>query len=540
MFAAAPPAVKRYPVRMRPPTSFALPDAEGGVRQFPPGGPVLLALVKEDCDTCNLTLPLLESLHRASGDGLDVWVAVQKRDDIPVLRERHDLTMPLLDDDELDLSYDADIDTVPTLFLYDKSNSCEIETYGFDKHEWREISNEAMTLAGREGGAIGVDWDALPEQRPGCGARNYEPGVYERLAAKRSGDLLSRLVEIGADDDIYEFAYAQGYTDGFPVVPPTRERVWRMLQGTTRDPQEQVAVVPPNLAPLTVEKAAINAVMAGAKPEYFPAILTLVEIACGERFNIHGVLATTMGATPVGVFNGPIRDRIGMNYAHNALGQGNRANATIGRALRLCARNVGGSQPGGTDRATQGGPHRLTSNFAENEAASPWPSLAVERGFEPDQDVATLMAMSGGPNTFVDQTSRSARQLAGSFALALAGLQDPKSPTSDTLVVVSPDHAGIFGRDGWSKDDVRECIMEDTAVPLRERLRSDTAGSGLPPNIIERFGGEAALDRPVAKFQKPENIILVVAGSASAKFSSIVGGWAGGAYSTPTSAVVGE
>ena len=524
---------------MRAPTNFALPDAEGGLRQFPPAGPVLLALVKEDCDTCNLTLPLLESLHRASSDGLDVWVAVQKRDDIDVLRERHDLTMPLLDDDDLDLSYDADIDTVPTLFLYDRSNRCEIETYGFDKHEWREISAEAMTLAGREGEPIGVDWDALPAQRPGCGARNYEPGVYERLAARRSGDLLSRIVEVGGDDDIYEFAYAQGYTDGFPVVPPTRERVWRMLQGTTRDPQEEIAVVPPNLAPITVEKAAINAVLAGAKPEYLPAILTLVEIARTESFNIHGVLATTMGATPVGIFNGPIRDRIGMNYAHNALGQGNRANATIGRALRLCARNVGGSQPGGTDRATQGGPHRMTSNFAENEAASPWESLAVERGFEPDQDVATLIALSGGPNTFVDQTSRTARQLAGSFALALAGLQDPKSPTSDTLIVVSPDHAGIFGRDGWSKADVRECIMEDTSVPLRERIRNERSGAGLPPNIIERFGGEAALDRPVAKFQKPENIILVVAGSAAAKFSTILGGWAGGVYSTPTSAVVG-
>ena len=110
----------RYHTRMRPPTSFALPDADGAVRHFPPSGPVLLALVKEDCETCNLTLPLLESLHRATGDDLDVWVAVQKRDDIPVLRERHELTMPLLDDDDLDLSYDADIDTVPTLFLYDE------------------------------------------------------------------------------------------------------------------------------------------------------------------------------------------------------------------------------------------------------------------------------------------------------------------------------------------------------------------------------------------------------------------------------------
>ena len=109
---------------MHPPTEFALRDANGVEMHFPPDGPVLLALVKEDCDTCNLTLPLLESVHRATDDGLDVWVAVQKHDDIAVLKERHDLTMPLLDDDALDLSYDTDIDTVPTLFLYDEQRNC--------------------------------------------------------------------------------------------------------------------------------------------------------------------------------------------------------------------------------------------------------------------------------------------------------------------------------------------------------------------------------------------------------------------------------
>ena len=528
-------------IPMRAPVAFTLPDADGQPHHFPRGGaarPCLLAIVKEDCDTCNLTLPLIETLHRDAGDGLDVLVAVQKREDIGVLRERHSLTMPLLDDDALDLSFEADIDTVPSLFLYDGAASVSIETFGFDRHEWRELSREAMSLAGT-GGEPGIDWDALPVQRPGCGARNYEPGVYEKLQARKSGDLMARVVELADSADVHEFTYEQGYTDGFPVVPPTSERVWRMLQGTSRDPQEVVAVVPPNLAPITVEKTAINAVLAGAKPEHLPAIITLVEIACSESFNIHGVLATTMGATPVGIFNGPVRDRIGMNYGGNALGQGNRANAAIGRALRLCARNVGGSRPGGTDRATQGGPHRLTMNFAENEAASPWESLAVEKGFEPGDDVATLIALSGGPNTFADERSRTARQLAGSLALALAPMQDPKSPMADTLVVVSPDHAGIFARDDWSKQNVRECIMEDTAIPLKRRIRDEVSGAGLPPSIIQRFGGEAALDRPVSKFANPEQIILVVAGSPAAKFSTILGGWAAGVYSTPTSKRIG-
>ena len=524
---------------MHPPTKFSLRNADGQEMQFPPQRPVLLALVKEDCETCNLTLPLLEAVHRATDDGLDVWVAVQKSDDIPILKDRHDLTMPLLDDDALDLSYETDIDTVPTLFLYDEQQNCTLQTFGFDKHEWREIASESMALAGRPDGDTAIDWDSLPVQRPGCGARNYEPGVYERLQAIKSGDLLSRLVDLAARDDIHEFMYEQGYTDGFPVVPPTRERVWQMLQGTTRDPQAEVAIMPPNLAPITVEKIAINAVMAGAKPEYMPSIITLVEIACTESFNIHGVLATTMGATPVGIFNGPIRDRIGMNYLHGALGSGNRANAAIGRALRLCARNVGGSLPGGTDRATQGGPHRLTMNFAENEDANPWDSLAVERGFAPTDDVATLMAMSGGPATIADERSRDGRGMAGTLAMSMSCMQDPKSPMVDTLVVLSPDHAGIFGRSGWSKDDVRECIMEETSVPLKYRLRSEDAGCGLPPEIVERFGGEAALDMPIAKFRDKSNIILVVAGSSAAKFSTILGGWAGGVYSTPTSAKIG-
>ena len=118
-------------------------------------------------------------------------------------------------------------------------------------------------------------------------------------------------------------------------------------------------------------------------------------------------------------------------------------------------------------------------------------------------------------------------------------MQDPKSPLVDTLVVLSPDHAGIFGRSGWTKDDVRECIMEETAIPLKDRLRSDDAGCGLPADIVERFGGEAALDTPVAKFRDKSNIILVVAGSPAAKFSTILGGWAGGVYSAPTSAKIG-
>jgi hypothetical protein len=511
---------------MHPPTKFSLLDANGQEQQFPPDGPVLLALVKEDCDTCNLTLPLLEAVHRATEDGLDVWVAVQKTDDIPVLKERHDLTMPLLDDDALDLSYETDIDTVPTLFLYDEEQNCTLQTFGFDKHEWREIASESMELAGRSGADTAIDWESLPEQRPGCGARNYEPGVYERLQAIKSGDLLSRLVDLASSDDIHEFMYDQGYTDGFPVVPPTRERVWKMLQGTPRDPQDEVAIVPPNLAPITVEKVAINAVMAGCKPEYLPVVITAIEACVTEEFNAHGVWATTMGAAPAIVVNGPIRHHIGMNMRLGALGQGNRANASIGRAVRLVMRNVGGAKPAGTERSTLGTPMKYTLSFAEWEERSPWEPMHVEKGFDPDDSVVTVFPATSGPQLMVDQTARTARSLTGILGLTMAAVGNPRTPTGHVLFVVCPEHADTIWRDRWSKQQVRDYILEVTSMPLRDRLATPDA-SGIEPSQFGPDGptGEQ-LDKLYSKFRGPEFIHMVVAGSEAGKFSAVLGGWA--------------
>src|SRR5205085_7061790 len=157
-------------------------------------------------------------------------------------------------------------------------------------------------------------------------------------------------------------------------------RVLRMLQGTTRAADEVVAVVPPDLVECTVEKVAVNAVMAGCKPEYLPVVLAAVEAACTNEFNAHGLLATTYFSGPMVVVNGPVTRAIGMNSGVNALGQGNRANATIGRALQLVVRNVGGGRPGEVDRATLGQPGKYTFCFAEDEAGSPWEPLSVERG----------------------------------------------------------------------------------------------------------------------------------------------------------------
>src|SRR5205807_7246102 len=190
--------------------------------------------------------------------------------------------------------------------------------------------------------------------------------------------------------DPVEAGFGGGWSDGLPVVPPTPERVLRMLEGTRRAPGEVVAVVPPDYAECTVEKAAISAVMAGCRPEYLPVVLTAVEAACTDEFNIHGILATTYFVGPVVIVNGPIAGAIGMNSGVNALGQGNRANATIGRALQLVIRNVGGGRPGGADRATLGNPGKYTFCFAEDEERSPWEPLAVERGLRSGTSAVTL------------------------------------------------------------------------------------------------------------------------------------------------------
>ena len=187
------------------------------------------------------------------------------------------------------------------------------------------------------------------------------------------------------------------------------------------------------------------------------------------KFNIHGVMATTMGASPVIVVNGPIREKIGMNMKLSALGQGNRANATIGRALRLVIRNIGGAVPGGTERPTLGNPMKFTMCFAEWEERSPWEPLHVERGFAADENVVTLFCMTSGPTLVVDQTSLEASQLASSMAMSLESTHHPKSyMSSDTLLVVCPEHVDTIMRTtGYTKQRLKDEILEATRRPTQ-------------------------------------------------------------------------
>jgi peroxiredoxin len=522
---------------------FTLETSGGAQKGFPGGRPALLCFVKEDCPTCGLSMPLIEAAFRAFGKSLDVLAIGQDREGNETLVGRYSLGVPMLDDSELKVSFKYGVEIVPTIVLADAEGAEQRRFIGFGKRDWQDLYAEMARIT--KLAAPRIDWTIYPDSRPGCGSKSCEPGIAERLQAEAEGSpIRARRIEIADQDDVFEFMFDQGLTDGLPVVPPTPERVIRMLRGTRRDAQEVIGMVAPNYAPLTIEKIAINAVMAGCKPEYLPVVIAAAEVICVPEFCIHGLTATTYGATPIIVVNGPIRHKIGMNSGINVLGQGNRANATIGRAIKLIVRNVGGGRPGEVERATFGSASKYTCCFAENEERSPWEPLHVERGFAASDSVVTCFGLESGPHQIADQTSRTARALAGSLGLGAEASWHPKTHNfGDVLMVISPEHGDTIGRDRWSKEQVREQMQKVTMRPLRELLPTDDYGGlgALPDQVKQKTRSEAELSKLVPKFASTKNIHMVVAGGPAGKFSVMFGGWASGIYgSIPTSRKIEE
>jgi thiol-disulfide isomerase/thioredoxin len=506
--------------------AFLLTDAAGADASFPTGRPALICFVKEDCPTCQVAMPVLNALFGAFGGEVDFFVAGQTQAGNELLTETFRPGFSILDDSRLKVSFAYDIDTVPSLFLADADGTLTRSLIGFVRDEWQAL---AVELGGSEGVQPELDWQSLPEWRPGCGSLSVDPLIADKLRAEaENSPLRARRIEIATADDPFEFMFDQGFSDGLPLVPPSPERVMRMLSGTSRDPQEVLGVMPPNMGDVTVEKLAINSVMAGAKPEYMPVIITAIEAILTEAYNIHGVMATTMGASPVLVINGPVREQIGMNMKLGALGQGNRANATIGRAVRLAIRNLGGARPGGTERSTLGNPMKFTMCFAEHEERNPWEPLHVERGFEPSDSVVTVFTMTSGPTLIVDQDSRKASQLAGSFGLGLESAFHPKAHfATEVLLVVCPEHVDTLIRDGYDKAAIRQRVQEVTARPLAELVENEVSAVGFKRAAFEAMDEEAR-QRRLPKFKSPDDIHLVVAGSDAVKFSGAFHGWATG------------
>jgi len=469
----------------------------------------LLAIVKRDCPTCELTAPVLAEL--AARGGLTVFTQ-----DDPTFPEA---VASRVDDTDLAISHQLKVEIVPTLIRMEHGREID-RTYGWDRAEWERVTRHANLGPG------------LPAMRPGCGAKNVEPGVIEKLKV-RFGEtgLIARPVIIGGAEDEIEAMFDRGWSDGLPLVPPTPERVLRMLSGTARDPREVVGICPPDLAPATVEKIAINAVMAGCKPEYLPTVLAAVEAVLDEPFCMHGVLATTMFVGPVVVVNGPVRRQIGMNALGNALGQGNRANATIGRAVQLVVRNVGGGRPREVDRATLGSPGKYTYCFAEDEEGSSWEPLSTERGVARGKSAVTVFA-GFGLQGIVDQKSREPESLVRSFVGSLKAIHNIKlTGGPDAMIVVCPEHARTFRAAGWSKQRLYDelyarCEFDGADVVMGAHGMAE----GAPPSVV---------GTKVKKF-RPGGLLIVRAGGGAGMFSGIIGGWSAGGASLPVTKEVRE
>ena len=522
--------------------AFTLTDADGHQQPFDDvtGHPAtLLFFVKHDCATCDLTAPVVERVFQGlSPAGLRVLAVSQSGpDDTLAFVRRHGLSLPIVLDRELEVSAAYGFDAVPAFVLTDAQRTVLGSFEEWSKTDCANLVALAADRCKTHSPVFGSDDQPLPEQRPGCASRVHDPDIARQLAVRRGAARLgARRLRISATrEDEFEFLDGRGLTDGLPVVPPTEGRVVRMLEATTRAASEVIAHVPPNLAPATVEKIAINAVMAGCKPEYLPVVLAAVEAACTDTFNLHGVLATTYFVGPVIVVNGPIRHEIGINSGRNAFGQGTRANATIGRALQLVIRNLGGGRPGEVDMATLGQPGKYTCCLGENEEASHWEPLHVERGFKATQSTVTIFA-GEAPRAVRDERSRRARSLAVSLGMALDAVAHTKlHRLGEVLLVVSPEHHRTLVDDGYTKDDLRARIQEVTARSLRELLPDDVCENGIPIGVlpadwIGRDGAptEASLLRSVPKFAAPEDILIMVAGGTAGKHSAIVGGWAAG------------
>ena len=454
-------------------------------------------IVKRECATCVMVVPVIARLTRDLRN-----VSVYSQDD-PTFPEG----VSVVDDSDLAASWHADIDTVPAL-IFRESGVETKRTVGWLRSEWRDLTG--ISNLGEE----------LPEFRPGCGSMSVDPDVVDKLKVLYAGETLhSKRIEFASGEDEFEVMFSRGLTDGLPVIPPTPERVMRMLAGTGRSPQEVVAIAPPDLVELTVEKIAINAVMAGCLPEYLDWVIAAIEAVCTDEFNMHGVLATTMPVGPVIVCNGPGTRAIGMNSGVNVFGQGNRANLTIGRAVQLTIRNVGGGRPGEIDRAAHGNPGKLSFCFAEDEIGSPFSSLAVSRGFSSQQNTVTVFS-GEGPRCVVDQLVRQPEQLAQTLAVCLRSVHHPKLPYAfDAMLVLGPEHARVFAQANWDRERVLQEIGDRLQLPGSEIVRG---AGGIAEGVQEAFK-----DATLPKF-RPGGLLLVHAGGPAGLFSAIIGGWANG------------
>ena len=322
---------------------------------------------------------------------------------------------------------------------------------------------------------------------------------------------------------IQDYCWEQGWTDGMPVVPPTEDAVRRMLSGYGEDPAHSLGVIQPRNAKVTLEKVAINAVMAGCVPDYFPVVVAAVEAVLQEEFNVAGVSATTGGAAPVIIVNGPIANELNINGDAGCFGPGFRANAVIGRALRLVIRNMGGLIPGEMDKATLSTPGRYSFCFAENEERSPWQPRHIELGYGPTDSILTIIGIRG-VYTVMETTVPTGIEVLQTIVATMkaGGISNyyQIGTGAQIALVLCPEHAHDIANSGLSKAEVREFIYQNARMPMHQLKDVSHWGNRNWPDWVDENNPDAMV--PIVS--AAEDIVVITAGG-DGRHSAWLAGW---------------
>lgn len=329
--------------------------------------------------------------------------------------------------------------------------------------------------------------------------------------------LASDSYEVADAYEANELFQRNGWTDGLPVVPPTEAGVRRFLDAAGLNPGDVVGVEPVRRRRITAEKVAIAALMAGCLPEYMPVVVAVIAAMCDPQFCLHGATASTGGSAPFIVVNGPIRLALGMNATHNVLANASRANATIGRSVRLFLLNVLGGIPGQLDRSTLGHPGKFTFCVAEDEEDSPWTPLAVERGVPAGMSAVTVMAVES-PHQVMNEWTQDPKEILDTYAAAIRhNMLTYSIWEGNYAMVVAKQHRQVFAGAGWSKRNVRDYVFETARVKRREWRAVGKAA----------VAGRKDEDREYCALRSPEDLLVVAAGGPAGGFGVVIPPWYG-------------
>ena len=326
--------------------------------------------------------------------------------------------------------------------------------------------------------------------------------------------------------DEFEFFFEKPWSDGLPVVAPTEARVERMLGGARRDPGELIGLIPPAMGECTVRDAAVHAVMAGCKPEYLPVVLAGLEAVLVEEFALNGIQATMHSCAPLLIVNGPYGKRIGLHGGSGCFGPCFRANATIGRALRLILLNLGAGIPGVVSMTTFSQPSRFTYCIRENEEESPWEPLSASRGLAPDQDAVTVVACEN-PKLVFDDMSREPEGILTAVADAMAHLGGMNAlRKTDMVLAVGPEHGNVLKKAGWSREDVSGWLCKNAGRTLGQLKR----GGGWHADRVSALPMKVDLADDgffVPTIKDPGDLVILCAGGIPGPISAVMHGWNG-------------